>query len=273
MIILDPIKYERTNVGNVVYPDCLEVSLLRIIHILFMDAETLNDDETELEMDMEIPKKDRLIDSDYFSTTPSSDILKYFQQYHTIRVDSWSYSNNASPDYGSLKERSEWCQLLHDNETFCGIGEGFCYVHNQDVSHLYELSAVWENAVNFFFLFFPKLMNEICLKSDDVDFDDEEAIATLFETIYNTLYGGSERFEVEFSADLTPGESSSFIDAIQTIMLISDTGYYHSKCYKWNMYHALHKGNVNTIEQSFGTGQGGGTGHSDLSVAFTLSDL
>ena len=40
----------------------------------------------------------------------------------------------------------------------------------------------------------------------------------------------------------------------------------------WRMYHHLHEPASNMAE-SFGKGQGGGRGHSDISVRYTLSDI
>ena len=159
MSYLEPIVYEWMEVehkGDIVYyPDCVEVSFLRFMHILFCekDCEVWSVNLKNLKRHLDMEQKQ------------CADFFRYFQMIEYVETDGYMYFYDTE-----LEERVEWCSLLHSRD---------CFIYGQDQ---YEIRALFKNILSFFKYFFPKLNINY-----DIDYKSDEEIGRLFKNIYNTL--------------------------------------------------------------------------------------
>ena len=197
---LEPIEYETIEVKHgtemVCYPDCMETSVLRFLHIL------LKNEDNEGNMIVDLERLKLCLDMDL---EQCKDVYEFFTKYNLIR----EYSLEYYYDEG-LDERSEWCSLLH-------FRPGFNYVHDQ-----YEIKATMKNLLNFFKLFFPETGIDY-----DIDYNSDEEFSVLLETIYNRI-SGEERICVKIKNEIF--EESSLVYSTQDIYIDGNITYY------WEIY-------------------------------------
>ena len=203
MLHLEPIVYDWMEVEHgeeiVFYPDCVEVSLLRFMHILFCEKDNevwsvnLKNLKRYLNMEQE----------------QCAEFFRYFQMINYIEIDGYMYFSDTG-----LEERVEWCSLLHSRDCFI-------YVHDE-----YELRAIFVNILNFFKYFFPKL--DI---NHDIDYNSDEEISKLLEDLYNILTI-EQNIKVEVLTDID--RDTGRVEMVQDIyideVLVYKWNIYH--CYE-----------------------------------------
>ncbi len=180
ILVPKPLSYKLIsfidNDRNISYTDCFEISLYRILHLLFgRNGIIIN---TYLKRYMNDSKECKLL-------------FNFFKKYNTYDYKTDEYMTGKS----RFEERVEWCKFLNKVKIF-----------KYKMDNKYEVCASFTNMIKFFDFFFP------CLKLDEIKQEDDK-INFIFDSLsFDRTYNLDIKENIDYSDDGDDSDDSGYLN-------------------------------------------------------------